>query len=302
MQPVTFSFTGRRMVSTKKALEWASGHVESIWVPEQVVGVVGVLHVSSILGCWAHYKLGSPLLYDCHKGEADHSIYIHLPVHVQTVQTYILVEWWIQLDWMGANVDGLVAGTPWNQEGFSLESLESLDIFEEAISWKTAKNDWLWAEFCWTQLQKQSGSELHLLYASFQSKPRFRCSETCHVSHSKSVTLWLCFFHQSTCVAWSCRQVTPWNAAWKPSLLQVLFADEHLPWPSSPAALWLQCGWGAQMIFTEGHRLSMTATCPMCERQCRDFTCMISEGSEEAAIHREFSDFWHMIPWVGQVK
>lgn len=44
---------------------------------------------------------------------------------------------------MGANVDGLVAGTPRDQEGFSLESLESLDIFEKAISWKTAKNDWL---------------------------------------------------------------------------------------------------------------------------------------------------------------
>ena len=44
---------------------------------------------------------------------------------------------------MGANVDGLMAGTPLDQEAFSLESLESLAIFEEAISWKTAKRDWL---------------------------------------------------------------------------------------------------------------------------------------------------------------
>ena len=59
MQPVTFS-SGRRMVGTKKALEWASEQVESIWVPEQVVGVVGVLHVSSILGAGRTTSLALP--------------------------------------------------------------------------------------------------------------------------------------------------------------------------------------------------------------------------------------------------
>ena len=260
--------------------------------------------------CWAHYKLGSPFPYECHKGEAEKRMRAIQSIQRVTVPFNLhssscacadctdiyfggLVDWiWLngcQCRWVGGWYP------TWPRSVFSWVA------WEEAISWKTAKRDWLWAEFAghsyWNSLVQNWPC----------STPPFNSSldldvlrlVMCHIQ-----SLSLCDFVTSTNqLVWHevadrspCETQHGNHHCFRCcSQMNICHGHSHHPRFDCNAV-------GVLRWFTERHRLSMTATCPMCERQCRGFMCMISEGSEEAAIHREFSDFWHMIPWVGHLN